>query len=97
MGLQDLLFPDLRIIKNQLAQLTMNLTEAFAQLAASDTELKKALGEVRTNTDTLIQQVASLKDALANVTLTPEQQAIVDSISATAQQLDDIVPDAPTA
>lgn len=78
-----------------LTKTIMNLTEAFASLAASDTELKKDLAEVKTNTATLVQQVADLKAALANVTLTPEQQAIVDSIATTAQTLDDIVPDAP--
>lgn len=84
-------------LNSKLDKIQMTLTEAFASLAASDAELKKDLAEVRTNTDTLVQQVADLKAALANVTLTPEQQAVVDGIAATAQSLDDIVPDAPTA
>lgn len=94
---QKPLLDGLRRIESKLDTITMTLTDAFTSLAASDAELKKDLAEVSTNTATLVQQVADLKAALANVSLTPEQQATVDSIAATAQTLDAIVPDAPTA
>lgn len=83
----------IREIKHQLTALNMKLDEAFTKLAADDAQLKKALGEVRTNTDTLIAEIAKLKDT----DLTPEQEAIVNSISTSAQGLDDVVPDAPEA
>lgn len=71
----------------------MNLTEAFASLAASNTKLAKVLTEVDGKVDSLVALVAQLQEQLANQTLTPEQQATVDGIATVAQELDDIVPD----
>lgn len=78
-------------LNNKLDKIQMTLNDAFTSLAASDAELKKDLTEVRTNTDALLAKIAELQ----NTTLTDEQAAIVTSIAASAQGIDDIVPDAP--
>ena len=57
------------------------------QLSKIDTEITTKFAELQTAIDDLTSQ-------LADVTLTPEQQASVDAVVASVQTLDDLVPDA---
>lgn len=83
-------------IQNQLTELTMLLSDAFAQIAAHQEQLNKALGEITALVASLRAQI----EALANVTPTPdvpalseEQKIILENIKNLAQKLDDVVPD----
>jgi Sec-independent protein translocase protein TatA len=80
-------------ICSNLKTLNMTVIEGFNKLSADAKQLNKALGEIKDLVGTLKQQGDDLKAQLANQELTAEQQAAVDAISATAQQLDDVTPD----
>jgi len=67
--------------------MTSDATNA-AKIDAVNTQLVKATGEI-------VAQVQALKDALANQDTTPETDAALAKLVATAQALDDLNPDAP--
>lgn len=68
--------------------------EAAAQLKAANDSLSKIGGE----TGTLLTEIEKLKEIIAGgeQPVIPELQAQLDIVSAKAQQIDDMVPDAPT-
>ena len=78
-------------IKQIVSKILMTTTEAFESMAKNSDKLRKALGEVREKIDALTALIADLQ----NGKLTTAQQKIVDDIDTVAQELDDVVPDAP--
>ena len=66
------------------------MSQVSDQLGAINAQLTKSFGEIR-------QKISDLESAITNNqdNLSPESQAALDALKATAQQLDDIVPDAP--
>lgn len=68
----------------------MKLSELSAQLQAVDQQLTKAKAEIAAKLD-------ELTAALADVDVPPAASEAMAALAATAQGLDDIVPDAPAA
>ena len=76
--------------RNHQNKTAMKLAELAAALTAIDTKLTKAQEEI-------IAEIQKLRDALNDVDLPAEATAALDALSAKAQALDDVVPDAPPA
>lgn len=66
----------------------MNITEATAKLNSLGDQLEKASTEI-------LKEIETLKAATVNVQLPAEAEAAIDRLTAKAQALDDINPDAP--
>lgn len=81
---------ELGSINQKLDNLVMKLKEAFDKLSADNTQLNKALGEIQSTVTDLKDQIEKLS---GDPDLTPDQQNVVDSLTETAQKLDDLVPD----
>ena len=64
------------------------LADIASRLEAVDQTLTKASAEIRS-------EIGNLRTSLADVELPAEATKALEAIEATAQQLDDIVPDAP--
>ena len=75
---------------NHIKQNTImaNQTQAAEQLAELGTQLEKANTEIQA-------KIAELVAVAANGEVSPALQAAIDALVPAAQQLDDIVPDAP--
>lgn len=71
-----------------IGKIMTQLNELAPKLEALNAQLIKVKEEIAT-------QVAALQDALVNVALSPEAEAALTALSAQAQILDDINPDAP--
>jgi hypothetical protein len=91
----------------QMEVLMTNQTELATALAAANTKLDTIIvgvGKVKTETQGLKDQVTTLTAELGDVELTPEAQAALDglnsrigSLGSAVQDVDDLVPDAPSA
>ena len=68
----------------------MKISELNGSLNALSTQLDKATGEI-------VAEIQTLKDALANVDIPADAKASLDALTAKAQALDDLNPDAPAA
>lgn len=66
--------------------------ELVVQVKAATDKLTK----IGTETSTLLQKITDLTTIITNGPVTPEMQAAVDALTAQAQVVDDLVPDAPT-
>lgn len=68
----------------------MKLNELSATLSAIAAQMEKAKAEI-------VAKIAELQAALSDVPLPNDAAIALDALSAIAQTLDDIVPDAPPA
>lgn len=91
-------------VKNNMSQLTQQLADLQAAIAAAKEQIQKAKAEVVGKIDTLNQRITDLETQLANGAITPEVQAALDAVKASvtdlqtaSQAIDDVVPDAPPA
>lgn len=73
-------------IERKEVRILMKLNEVATILNAIDEKLTKAKGEI-------VAEIAGLKDALTNVELPAEAAEKLAALEASAQGLDDIVPD----
>lgn len=80
-----------RQTKGQWNQIMTTQAELVTQLAGINTELQK----VGVETDTLLQKIADLQNALP-ADASPELVAAVQAVADQAKIVDDKVPDAPT-
>ena|SRR5258705_6219516 len=83
----------LSLTNERLLKIMATQAELTTQLTAVNDKLKK----IGTETTTLLAKIDELKGIIANgPPVAPELQAAVDALSAQAQVVDDLVPDAPT-
>lgn len=77
-----------------------DLRKAEQRIVMKVSELSTALGNIATQLDKaqaeIVAEIAALKAALENVDLPADAQTALDNLSAKAQALDDLNPDAPT-
>lgn len=76
--------------KHDTERILMKLSELSTALTDVETKIEKAQAEI-------VKQIADLKAALADVEVPAEATAALEKLTASAQALDDITPDAPTA
>ncbi len=74
-------------LPNRVENVMTQLNELAATLVSVDNQLTKAKAEI-------LAKIDALQLALANIALTPEADAALAALTAQAQALDDIVPDA---
>lgn len=77
-------------INHKVGQIMTKVSEVEGKLAA----VNEKLGKIGNETTALVQQVADLKTQLADQELPAGAQAALDTLEATAQRIDDMVPDA---
>lgn len=65
----------------------------MADLTQALTDLTTEVGHIGDETGVLVQNVADLTDALANVKTTPEVDAALAALQAQVKKVDDLVPD----
>ena len=83
------------INKTDHGQNMSKLNDLTGPLKEIQAQEEKARLEIRTKVDSLQADVAKLTEQLSNVEIPAEAQAVIDSLKATTQALDDVVPDAP--
>ena len=84
-------------IEQKLKNMATKLTDLEAELKAVRDTNTKALGEIRARLDALTGRITILEEQLAAGELTEGQQTALNELKASAQALDDVVPDAPPA
>lgn len=82
------LLGELQAISNEQKEISMKLSEMIAQLGNVDAALEKAKTEI-------VAKIGELQDALADVDIPLEAEALLSELANKAQALDDIVPDVP--
>lgn len=81
---------DIKLAVEQIKEhIDMKLKDLPGVLVSVKEQIEKAKAEV-------IAKIAALEAALGDVDLSPEAEAALESLKATAQGIDDIVPDAPS-
>jgi hypothetical protein len=76
-------------INHKVGQIMTKVSEVEGKVTAINEKLSKIGNE----TSGLVQQVADLKNQLADQELPPGAQTALDTLEATAQRIDDMVPD----
>lgn len=76
-------------IHTKVGHIMTKVSEVEGKVTAINDKLSKIGGE----TSSLVQQVADLKAQLADQELPAGAQAALDTLEATAQRIDDMVPD----
>lgn len=76
-------------INHKVGQIMVKVSEVEGKVTAINDKLSK----IGSETSGLVQQVADLKAQLADQELPPGAQAALDTLEATAQRIDDMVPD----
>ncbi len=74
-----------------LEKIMLSQADLIVQVKAATDQLVK----IGTETTTLLQKITDLTAIIAAGPVTPEMQAAVDALTAQAQVVDDLVPDAP--
>lgn len=91
---EEIVLKELRRINFKLKNIMATQQEIAQQLTA----LKDQITKIGTETSTTLQKVADLEAALGNQEgVTPELQAAFDALKLSVQNVDDLIPDAPTA
>ncbi len=81
----------LREVSDKQGAIMATIEETTAQLSA----VNDTLGKIQSETQSLKDEVAALKEAANNPTTTPEAlQAMVENVVARVKTIDDLVPDA---
>jgi hypothetical protein len=73
-------------LSRQLEKIEMKLSELGAALSAVDTQLEKAKAEI-------LEKIDALTVALTDVEIPSDATVALDQLTASAQALDEIVPD----
>lgn len=92
LGVEVYLFLQRRQQHQQTIHILMTHQQAFNQIVSDTTQLRKAQGEIRSKLDSLLAKIEDLKN---NGELSEADQQAVNELHTLAQQLDDLVPDAP--
>jgi len=72
------------------------LTQTLTAVAEQQAKTAREIVALKSSMDTLQQTIAALEDQIADAgTLSPELIAAVASVKAKAQEVDDLIPDAP--
>lgn len=91
---EEIVLKELRRINFKLKNIMATQQEIAQQL----TTLTAQIVKIGTETSITLQKVADLEAALGNQEgVTPELQAAFDALKLSIQNVDDLIPDAPTA
>lgn len=90
----EMLFYGKRILR-QLEIIDVKLTDLDEALGLVGDQLAKAKIEIVAKQDELLAKIAELEVLLEDADVPDEVEAVLESLKVKAQELDDIVPDAP--